>query len=236
VLRARIWLSLAIVVVAAACQDAIAPRDQLGGAGSVPHMLGDAVGNPMQPYNMHILQQSVNAPALQTYQVSFWARKDRASSVVVNYADGAPFLRFDIPKDGLKGGPDNHADAHGEHEEHDEHRGHDGHDARELHGKDSILITVTIDPVAFSVGLEPSGVTFSKDHPAMLALWYENADPDLNGDGVVDSADQAEAEQLSIWVRHAAPAPWMKLWSAEGAGQPFVWTALPHFSEYAVSW
>jgi hypothetical protein len=224
-------LSLAIMVVAAACQDAVAPRDQLRGTGSVPHMLGDAVGNPTKPYDMHILQQAVGAPALQSYQVSFWARKDRAASVVVNYANGDPFLRFDIPRNGLQSVPDDQTDGP------DNRRGPGGPDSHLLLSpSDSVLITVTIDPVAFSVGLEPSGLTFSKKTPAMLAVWYEHADPDLNGDGVVDSADQTEAEQLSIWVRHAKPAPWMKMWSAEGAGQPSVWTALRHFSEYAVSW
>jgi hypothetical protein len=95
---------------------------------------------------------------------------------------------------------------------------------------------LTVDPETFSVTFEPSGVVFSKRHPATLAIWYGNANPDLNGDGVVDATDQALAEQLALWVRHAEPAPWLKLLSATEAGQQWVWTALYHFSEYAVSW
>jgi hypothetical protein len=184
---------------------------------------------------MHILRQSPTAPPLETYQVSFWARRDKASTVIVNYQPAAgqsvgdPFLRFDIPKDGLQEGRDRR---------HGDRRHSEGRDGDRRHGeeRDSVLITLTIDPENFSVEFEPSGVVFSRRHPATLAIWYGNADPDLNGDGVVDATDRALAEQLALWVRQAQPAPWLKVLSQTETGQQWVWTALRHFSEYAVSW
>ncbi len=224
----RLRLSVAILLVLAGCRDAAAPFDE-------PNVLGDVVSQPTAAAGVHILRQSPTAPPLETYQVSFWARRDQASTVIVNYQPAAgesvghPFLRFDIPKDGLQEGRDR---RHGD-RRHSEER--DG-DRRHGEERDSVLITLTIDPENFSVEFEPSGVVFSRRHPATLAIWYGNADPDLNGDGFVDATDQALAAQLALWVRQAEPAPWLKVLSQTETGQQWVWTALRHFSEYAVSW
>jgi hypothetical protein len=209
----RLRLSVAILLVFAGCRDASAPFDE-------PNVLGDVVSSPTSSEGVHILRQSPTAPPLETYQVSFWARKDRASTVIVNYepaagqSAGLPFLRFDIPRDGLKAGPN----------------------TPRLGRRDSVFITLTIDPQSFSVEFEPSGVVFSKKHPATLAIWYGNANPDLDGDGVVDATDQTLAAQLAIWGRHARRAPWRRTSSHTETGRQSVWTALRHFSEYAVSW
>jgi len=217
-LTPRLWLPVTILLALAGCRDAAGPVP-------VQSLLGQVVGAPVATAGTHILRHSPTAPALETYQVSFWARKDRASQVTVNYQPaagqsvGRPFLRFDIPRGGLKGGP---------------HRPGPGRPHGEK--RDSVLITLTIDPDSLTVEFEPSGVVFSKKHPATLAIWYGNADPDLNGDGVVDATDQSLAEQLALWVRHAKPAPWLKLFSENETGQQWVWTALYHFSDYAVSW
>ena len=205
----RLWLIPSMVMLVA-CSDAAAPVSEQS-------IMGDVVGSTA---GLHILQQSSTAPALETYQVSFWARKDRASTVLVNYQPAAgesvgdPFLRFDVPKGGLKTGG---AGAHLQH-------------------RDSVLITLTIDPVNLTVDFEPSGVRFSGRKPATLAVWYGNANPDLNGDGVVDGADADLASMIAIWGRPAKPAPWMKTMSKTLTGEQWVLGAIRHFSEYAVSW
>jgi hypothetical protein len=228
----------AIVLAIAGCREMAAPPIEQG-------IVGDVVGAPTPSGGMHILRQAPTAPPLETYEVSFWARRDRASTVIVNYQPaagqsvGQPFLRFDIPEDGLNRGPDGRDDDRGRRGERDDDRGRRGEredDRGRREERDSVLITLTIDPETFSVAFEPSGVVFSRRHPATLAIWYGNANPDLNGDGVVDATDQALAEQLALWTRHAQPAPWLKLTSGTEAAQQWVWTALYHFSEYAVSW
>jgi hypothetical protein len=205
----RLWL-IPIMMTLTACQDAGAPVVEQS-------IVGDVVGSTA---GLHILTQAPTAPALETYQVSFWARKDRASTVLVNYQPAAgasvghPFLRFDVPRGGLSAGG---AGVH-------------------LSSRDSVLITLTIDQVNLTVDFEPSGVRFSGRRPAMLAVWYGNANPDLNADGVVDGADAELADLIAIWGRPARPAPWMKTMSQTLTGQQWVLGAIRHFSEYAVSW
>jgi hypothetical protein len=206
------WLPVAVFLALAGCKDATAPLDQ-------PFALAEAAG-PLTLFDgLHVLQQAPTAPALETYQVSFWARRDRASTVIVNYQPldgesfGLPFLRFNIPRGGLASIP-----------------------GVRLGWRDSVLITLTIDRASFAVEFAPSGVAFSRSHPAALAIWYGNANPDLNGDGIVDAVDETLAAQLAIWGRQARPGPWLRTSSQTEAGQQWVWTALYHFSEYAVSW
>jgi hypothetical protein len=208
----RLWLPVAVLLAVAGCRDAAGPVVE-------SHALADLSAS-IPSAGLHILQQAPTAPALETYEVSFWARKDRASTVIVNYLPvagesvGRPFLRFDIPSDGLQAGAD----------------------GRRLRRRDAVYITLTIDPQTLSVNFAPSGVAFSRRHPATLAIWYGNADPDLNGDGTVDAVDQSLVEQLAIWGRPERPAPWLKAASQTEAGQQWIWAALYHFSEYAVSW
>jgi len=211
-LRSRTWLPVAVLLLLAGCRDAAGPVVGYNALAALSPSIASA--------GLHILQQAPTAPALETYQVSFWARRDRSSTVIVHYLPtagesvGLPFLRFDIPRDGLRAIPG----------------------IRRLARRDSVYITLTIDPETFSVDFAPSGVAFSERHPATLAIWYGNANPDLNGDGVVDAADQALVEQLAIWGRAERPAPWLKTASQTEAGQQWIWTSLFHFSEYAVSW
>src|SRR6185295_13859023 len=100
----RFWLPVAVLLALAGCRDATAPRDDA-------NTLAEVVSPSTAYADLDILQQSPTAPPLETYQVSFWARKDRASTVVVNYQPaagesvGLPFLRLDIPRGGLTAGP-----------------------------------------------------------------------------------------------------------------------------------
>jgi len=197
----------------AGCREPTAPSN-------APRVLGEVASLATADSGLHVLQQAPGAPPLEAYQVSFWAYRGQASTVVVHYQAtagdtvGQPFLRFDIPEDGLRAGAD----------------------GVRLQQGDSVFVTLTIDSVAFSVNFQPSGVEFSKHSVASLTLWYENANPDLNGDGVVDAADQALQQQLALWCRLAGTGSWRRLSSNNDAILPSISTALYHFSEYAVSW
>jgi len=190
----------------------------------------DKIGGPVAPgqplaqewvnsSSIPTLQQSPTAPPLETYQISYWAHVWKASTVTVNYqpawegAAGQPFLSFTIPTKGLS--------ALG--------------DGTLLNKGDSVQITLTIDPVDFSVDFQPSGLVFSPAYPAYLTLWYENANPDLDGNGVVDGNDQTLMQQLTFYCQ-TAWLPWMKIPSRHDSAQPSISTVLYHFSQYAVSW
>jgi hypothetical protein len=207
----RSLILVALALFAAGCSDETGPLP--------PDVQQPLAQRAASTTEVHILQQASTAPPLETYRASFWAHKGTASTVTVNYQPaaaqwvGEPFLRFDIPKNGLVAGAD----------------------GAPLKRGDSVWVTLTIDSVDFSVHAQPSGVLFSKNFPANLAIWYENANPDLNGDGVVNGQDKQLERQLAFWY-HAAKTHWSRLSSNNDTTQLFVSTALYHFSEYAVSW
>jgi hypothetical protein len=215
---------LALLLAVASCQDAAGPLAQQSRTGPLFSSVGngdsDVSADSSAPYATPILRQAAGAPSLETYQVSFWLSRDKAKQVVVRYrptaaeSQGEPFLLFDVPKDGL------HAGAGG----------------ATLAKKDSIEITLTIDPATFQVQFEPSGVLFSERQPATLVFWYQNADLDLNGDGVVNGADRDLAAWLRIVYRRDGHAHWHKTKSMKGWTAPYVFAPIHHFSSYAVSW
>jgi hypothetical protein len=208
-------IALALALFAAGCADTTGP---LPAAIQAP--LAETQSEPSSFGDVHILQQAPTAPPLETYQVSFWARHDKESTVAVDYRPaagqsvGQPFLRFHIPKWGLKWGPD----------------------GRRLWGADSIFITMTIDSLNLSVDFQPSGVVFSDVFSAGLVVWYVNANPDLNGDGVVDSTDQMLEQQLALSEEPTKLIGWFKVATKNDTTQKYVATEVHHFSQYAVSW
>lgn len=218
-LTRRLWLPVATLLALAGCRDAVGPLDEQNAPPSALSVTGSVVRQPTSS-GVHILRQAPTAPPLETYRVSFWAYVGKASSVTVNYRRtddewvGQPFLRFDIPKNGLVAGAD----------------------GAPLKRGDSVSVTLTIDSVSFTVHFGPTGVLFSKHFPATLAIWYENADPDLNGDGVVNGKDRQLEQQLALWYHAAKLHAWSELSSTNDPEQTLVSAALYHFSEYAVSW
>jgi hypothetical protein len=208
----RVWLPITLLLAWGGCRDAATPP-------TAPAVAGPTFDNVVFD-GSHLLLEAKQAPPLETYQVSFWASSDRASSVVVRYkpvagqTTGDPFLQFDIPLKGLLGGAG----------------------GVPLLKSDSILITITIDPVTLRANFQPAGALFSKKLPAKLAIWYENADPDYNQDGKVDSTDDLIRQNLGIWYQSVQSAPWYKQWSANDPSQLYVLAPIYHFSSYAVSW
>jgi hypothetical protein len=105
----------------------------------------------------------------------------------------------------------------------------------DLAAGDSVLVTVTIDPSTIKVSLEPTGLLFGD--PAQLRISYGGADGDLNGDGVVDDADAyIESQLLGMWYREGTDSAWERIPALESLADKSFTSALPHFSEYAISW
>jgi hypothetical protein len=153
--------------------------------------------------------------SLDHNSVTFWAVRGAVRSVQINYLSStgdtsSPFLQLAITDPVYVPG-----------------RG-------QLAVGDSVLVTVTIDPVAIKVSLEPTGMQFG--NPAQMRLSYGGAGGDMNGDGVVDSTDaRIEAQLLGLWYREGADSEWTRVTASQSvADQSFV-TALKHFSDYEVS-
>lgn len=106
---------------------------------------------------------------------------------------------------------------------------------------DTVLITVTVDPVNIRVQLEPSGLQFDPAEPAELRFWYTLANPDLNGDGVVNSLDDDILNDLlALWMRPGGEnsgEDWERLdASIHDVSDKRLRADLEHFSGYVVAW
>ncbi len=156
---------------------------------------------------------------LEAYQVSFWAVHDEDREIQIDYLDATngasnPFLHFRVPAYALATRPDGSAITAG----------------------DSILISVTVDPVEILVDMQPSGLQFSQAAPAELQMWYDGAGEDLNGDGGVNSVDaNIEQNLLEMWVQHDNN-PWEIIDSNQSTATKSFTAFLEHFSNYAVAW
>ena len=208
----RYVMPLTLVLVAAGCTDQTGPSPT-----AVPAPLAQTVATTTTAIPM--LRQAPTAPRLQTYRMSFWARRGTQTTVGIYYRRvpgqfmGDPFLRFKIPINGIVAGANGVPLGRG----------------------DSVLITLTIDSIYFRVNFQPSGVVFSSSSPAQLAFWYQDANPDLNGDGVVDGADQLIKQNLAVYSKSGGSS-WGKLLSRNDPTQQVVGAEVFHFSQYAVSW
>jgi hypothetical protein len=147
--------------------------------------------------------------------VSFWAVRGEQRSVQINYLSStgdtsAPFLQLAITDPVSAPG-----------------RG-------DLAIGDSVLITVSIDPTAIKISLEPTGLQFGD--PARLQISYGGAAGDMNGDGVVDGADATiETQLLGLWYREDAGSAWTQVPASQSLGDKSFITALRHFCDYEVS-
>lgn len=157
-------------------------------------------------------------PILDTYEVSFWARRGENASIEIRYqaADQSwqPYAKLTIPPEGLAYRPDGTAFAEG----------------------DSILITMSVDTSLLVVHFEPTGLTFNQNSQADFQFWYTGADPDLDGNGSVDGQDGYIQENLlDIWVQSRADEPWVEVGASHALEYLLFSARLQHFSGYAVS-
>ncbi len=212
-MRSRLFpLRVALAMVVAGCSDFAAPSTPAVQPPRPQTLAATTSSIPM-------LRQAATAPRLKTYQMSFWAKRGTQTTIGVYYRRvpgqlmSDPFLRFKIPINGLVAGANGVPLARG----------------------DSVLITLKIDSVYFKVDFQPSGVVFSSSSPAQLAFWYQDANPDMNGDGVVDGADQLIEQNLAVYSKSGGSS-WGKLVSKNDPTQQAVGAEVLHFSQYAVSW
>lgn len=228
----RTLIPLALVVLAVGCSDgryptavqkAPAPAPQvLRWAGSTPPRFTAGL-RPSSGSGSGGLQAFLSdGLSLDQDTVTFWAVRGQPRSVQVNYLStgdsSAPFLRLTISDPVYVPG------------------------VGDLAPGDSVQITVTIDPTAIKLSLEPTGLQFGD--PSQLQIFYAGAGGDLNGDGAVDSTDAAiETRLLGMWYREGADSAWTQIPAVQSLDDKSFMSSLRHFcdyevsfTEYAVSW
>jgi hypothetical protein len=228
----RSLIPLALALFAARCSDRIGLRQPLATAPHFVRWAGGATpqfslgGRPGQVATTALLGSPSSglraalsgalSLSLQRDTATFWAVRGQQRSVQINYLSvtgdtSAPFLLLAIA-DPV------YAPAQGS-----------------LAWGDSVLVTVAIDPYTIKVSLLPTGLLFGDS--AQLQMSYAGAGGDLNGDGVVDSTDAyIESHLLGLWYRETADSAWAPILATQSLPAKSFSSALPHFSEYAVSW
>jgi hypothetical protein len=189
-------------------------------AGSSPPQFTSigALSSPVRsgPILASSLSASSLSLSLDQYSVAFWAVRGQQRSVQINYLSStgdtsSPFLRLTTTDPAYVPG------------------------IGDLAPGDSVLITVSIDPDNIKVSLEPTGLLFGE--PGQLQISYGGAGGDLNGDGVVDGADAyIESQLLGLWYREGTNGVWEPIPAVQTLADKSFVSALPHFSEYAISW
>ena len=207
---------LAVAGPTAADQPTAATPHFLQWAGKAPPRFSatGAVSGP--PLGGAASASATSGLRLHRYTASFWAVRGEPRSLQINYESttgdtSAAFLRLTTTDPAYVPG------------------------LGDLAPGDSVLITVTIDPDNIKVSLEPTGLLFGE--PGQLQISYSGADGDLNGDGVVDDTDAyIESQLLGLWYREGTDGVWAPIPAVQALSDKSFVSALPHFSEYAVSW
>lgn len=186
-------------------------------------VLSSCDGAPSGPYEkpaseLVFLRAAGDAPALQTDHIEFWAKAGDGIEREIRYSNTAPgyngdeCLEFKIPGNGLYKRPDGSRFQKG----------------------DSVLISVRIvDLQHFAFEFQPSGLQFDPDHPAELRISFRWADPDLNGDGVVDDRDRSFS--FGIWKQEADGLPWKRITSQRDSDLQEVRADILGFTKYAMA-
>lgn len=198
---------LAVFTVAGlSCSDSGGPND-------------DGPGEPRPPAQLNILRLEPSSPPLLNPVDSFYAKLGEDREVRIFFADiaggaGEEYLRLRVDAQSLLSRPDGTPFAAG----------------------DSILIHVSVvDPSQLLFEMQPSGLTFSPEHPARLSIHFSHCGDDFNGDGQVNHEDDSIEQELSIWRQEALADPFIRLGTVE-QGNREIEADLEGFSRYALAY
>lgn len=210
---------LLLLSLSAACDR---PAGEL--AGPTPDVRAAATGAVSDDsVQDRILFQGTDQPPLETYAATFAAVAGESQTFEIRYdvpvemEEPSPvFFRLDLDKETLKALPD----------------------GTPVESGDTVFITATVDRKdRLEVDLEPTGLRFDADKPARLRLMYLRANPDFNGDGVVDAADSlVETNGLHLFFKASDAAPWNRLQADQDLTSKRFEADIRHFSRYAIAW
>lgn len=100
---------------------------------------------------------------------------------------------------------------------------------------DSVRIGISKDPSGrILFYFSPSGLRFNPLSPAQLTIWYSHANPDFNGDGVVDAADALLASALGLYRQEMLTDPWLGIPSVNLTSLQAIQASIGGFTGYSV--
>lgn len=155
----------------------------------------DPDGQVLDESELTFVRLDDNAPGIDTTEVSFWAVRGQEREVQIRYFyEGTnsyvKCLRFVVPANALSRRADGSTIATG----------------------DSVRITIRMpDRTRLGFEFDPAGLQFDPSHPATVEVVYRYADPDFNGDGVVDATDDDLAARMGFWRQERPGEPWTRI-------------------------
>ncbi len=186
---ARLLLVLLWPLALGACQETLPPADDPS----------DPTQNtiPVPETQLTFIRFAPDAPPLEATVVSFWAVRGENREVKLRYVKGSEYkggknicLEFKVPGDALLRYPD----------------------GRTFERGDSVLITIRqVSSNQFNFQFEPAGLKFDPNSPAELRIYYDWADRDYNGDGVIDERDKQIEAKFGFWRQEDVKQPWWQI-------------------------
>lgn len=209
------WALLAALLAATGCGSESGGPDPGPGPGPGPN------DSTVADSGLTFLRPAASAPSLANRVVRFWAVKGLTREVSLMYhpatgeKDSVVFARFRVDAQSLVNDSAGHPISTG----------------------DSLLITLAVsDTLRLITEFGPAGLRFSATRPARLALRFGEADPDLNGDGVVNAADTTALLRLAIWKQEQPAGPWALLPSIVDRAAQEVDASVSGFTRFAVAY
>ncbi len=201
----RRWIVLFATLALAACDSATRPVRPAGAAD-----LG-----VLQAHILSIFARYDTAFApLVPAETSFVAVQGQSADLLVRFqGQGDPVLEFKLSSSSLLDYPDGRPIAPG----------------------DTVRITISKDPegrILFQFG--PSGLTFNPLSPASLTLWYAHANPDVNGDGVVNATDALLESEFGIFKQELLTDPFVAIASLNLTSVQTVQASVLGFTGFSV--
>jgi hypothetical protein len=189
-----------------------------GGTGGASN--GSGTGGSGSGVSITFLSTGADAPALAQDSVAFYAVQGEDREVEIDYASSggssaSRFLRFKV-RHGTQIVLPN---------------------GTELAEGDSVLITITVpNPTTLLTKFEPAGLRFVGGGSARLNLSYIEVDDDLNGDGLVNAADSAIEQALSLFRRESSGAPWIKVSGTLSTSLDEIEAEIGGFTNYVIAY
>ena len=233
--KTLLLIAFTATAVLSSCRDAMEP-DLGPSAGPIPsawHLSADRTGDGHADSELHILEQSLSAPPLETYDTYFRVCRNKARTFRIRYAvleldpfyamadrerRGSEttdvFLELHIPRGSLERWPD----------------------GRPFGSSECVWVRVMVDRKGMVAEFSPAGIKFDTERPAQLRVWYKNANPDVNGDGVVDHRDQEIFDhEIGLWRLPHSDEPWYQIGAVHYRDAYRLEAELWQFSHYAVA-